>query len=325
MMERLTGTTGNTALLLIAALCCLGAGISYLAAVRAKKLEKVERRVQSFDRTGTVALAKPALPKALSLEKPETDTMLADHAPSFPISIGRLQRQKNLRRRLLQAGLNPKAMLLPFHAAQALCFVLGGIGSFAALQGFLSSANDIGMTAVAAIFAGFAAGSAPNFLLIYRIRQRQQLIERAVPDMIDLLILCVEAGLTLEVALGRAIEGLEPFAPELCLEMKMTLSELRILPDKSMALTNLERRTASKSLKYLVLALRQSERYGTSITGALGAVAAENRKHAILKLENNAARMPALLSAPLIGFILPPVVALSAGPGFVLMMRAIGG
>ena len=325
MTQLLTETMGNISLLLLAALCCLAGIISYLAAVRARKLEKVERRLQSFDQTGAVALAKPALSKTLSLEKLETEPVRVNRIANFPLSIGRLPRQKNLRRRLLQAGLNPKAMLLPFHAAQALCFAFGGIGSFAVLQGFLSPAGAFWLTAMAALFAAIAAGSVPNFLLFYRIRLRQQLIERAVPDMIDLLILCVEAGLTLEVALGRAIEGLEPFAPELCLEMKMTLSELRILPDKSMALTNLERRTASKSLKYLVLALRQSERYGTSITGALKAVAAENRKTAILKLENNAARMPALLSVPLIGFILPPVVALSAGPGFVLMMRSIGG
>ena len=136
-----------------------------------------------------------------------------------------------------------------------------------------------------------------------------------MPDMIDLLILCVEAGLTLETALVRTIEGLEPFAPEVAAEMKITLSELRILPDKSMALTNLADRTASKSLKYLVLSLRQAERYGTM----------ENRKMAILELENNASRMPALLSVPLILFILPPVVAISAGPGFALMMRTIGG
>ena len=146
-----------------------------------------------------------------------------------------------------------------------------------------------------------------------------------MPDMIDLLILCVEAGLTLETAIVRTIEGLEPFAPDVAAEMKITLSELRILPDKSMALTNLADRTASKSLKYLVLSLRQAERYGTSITGALKAVAMENRKMAILELENNASRMPALLSVPLILFILPPVVAISAGPGFALMMRTIGG
>ena len=305
-------------------LCVLAAFGFFLSALTARKSERLDRRLRHFT-VGAAEPAKNALqPVRIDLEREEREEVRSVRS-AWRLPFGKKRPGRlTLHRRFIRAGIDPVRGQRLFLAARIFCFLLTSVVA-AFLLNSLAAPVGLYMSAVTVLIAGISGSFWPYFLLNYYIRQRQRRIERAMPDMIDLLILCVEAGLTLEVALARAIEGLEPFAPDVAAEMKITLSELKILPDKSMALTNLEERTASKSLKYLVLSLRQSERYGTSITGALKAVAAENRKHAMLELENNAARMPALLSIPLILFILPPVVALSAGPGFALMMRAIGG
>ena len=316
-------TGEEVVLLAMMALCFLLAGLLFIAAVRAKKTELVDRRLGGVLLDKPVPARKRDVPLRIDLEKEKEPEVRAGKTTASVLSglIG----SRGLNRRLIRAGYDPGKYRRPFYIARILCFCLEAF--LAALLFDAALADQFGplITAALVLAAGISGSFLPNTLLKFRIRQRRRRIERAMPDMIDLLILCVEAGLTLETALVRTIEGLEPFAPEVAAEMKITLSELRILPDKSMALTNLADRTASKSLKYLVLSLRQAERYGTSITGALKAVAMENRKMAILELENNASRMPALLSVPLILFILPPVVAISAGPGFALMMRTIGG
>lgn len=305
--------------------CILFALAFFVSAISARSSERFDQRLRGIAGTGSGTAEKPAPLDRVDLER-EDSVPAGRETWTRAIPFGKVnERKQGLHRRFIRAGIDPVRGKKLFLLAR-IGFFLGGCFVAAYLFGGLFPlTNNVLLLAVIILAAGMASSFLPFLLLTYHIRERQQRIERAMPDMIDLLILCVEAGLTLEVALARAVEGLEPFAPDVAAEMKITLSELRILPDKSMALTNLEERTASRSLKYLVLSLRQSERYGTSIIGALKAVAAENRKHAMLELENNAARMPALLSIPLILFILPPVVALSAGPGFALMMRAIGG
>lgn len=312
---------------IVAGFCCLTAAVSFYLALRAKHRERIDNRLQALRQTGFLPATKPV--EIVTLTRNDVATPLAGNRSAltgYRRHLLTLHGGATLTRQLGQAGFGSKKMLLPFFVLR-LC--LAGIGGGMTIV--ILPALNLFPTPAPLLFWGSAfvvAGLAsylPHMVLRYFIRSREQEIERTVPDMIDLLVLCVEAGLTLETALTRAVAGLEAFAPALCAEMKITLNELRILPDKSMALTNLQERTTSKSLKYLVLALRQSERYGTSITGALKAVALENRKLSILKLEAAAARMPALLSFPLIAFILPPVVAIAAGPGFILMMRTIGG
>ncbi|MCC3305779.1 type II secretion system F family protein [Sneathiella sp. HT1-7] len=306
-------------------LCVSLALAFFIIALRARKSEHLDKRLRLFVGDDGINRRRLAPPVRIDLEREEATT---GKAATWlrPFSFGKTGKTKqNFSWRFIRAGIDPVRGKRLFLLARIFLFIASSlIAAFLQNSVIFPTLNTLTVV-VFVIFSGVASSFLPFFVLNYQIKQRQRRIERAMPDMIDLLILCVEAGLTLEVALARAIEGLEPFAPDVAAEMKITLSELKILPDKSMALTNLEERTASKSLKYLVLSLRQSERYGTSITGALKSVAVENRKHAILDLENSAARMPALLSIPLILFILPPVVALSAGPGFALMMRAIGG
>ena len=325
MKGYLSGVTDDIVIISAISICILITIVSFIAAARSRKMELLDKRLaRSLSNKLTVPV-QSILPDRIELEREDTGPgpLWKEGGPQS--IFGTLFGKRLIYAQFIKAGINPRLAQRYFLWARVFCFCISACGVALLLDSLLSGIFNSYTCAAIIFIVGIAGSFLPHFLLRYQIRQRQRKIERAMPDMVDLLVLCVEAGLTLEVAIARAIDGLEPFAPEIALELKITLSELRILPDKSMALTNLERRTASKSLKYFVLSLRQSERYGTSIAGALKVVARENRKHVILELENNAARMPALLSIPLILFILPPVVALSAGPGFALMMRSIGG
>lgn len=313
-------------LLLALMLALLTAALGFtVKGAAARREERLERRLRLFREDPAAAGSSfPLLP--IDFEKPESDTPKETaERPGGVRALSLLIRRQPLPRRMIRAGINPKQGGPIYRMLRLLLIALASLVTAALLarEGMATLFSLDGVLLVVA--AGAGAALLPSSLLNARIRSRQQRIEQAVPDMIDLMILCIEAGLTLDAAMARAIDGLKPFAPDVAAEMRITLNELRILPDKAMALDNLEKRTASRSLKYLVLSLRQSERYGTSVSGALKAVAAEMRKVTQLELENAAARMPALLSVPLILLILPPVVALAAGPGFVLMMRAIGG
>ncbi|TNE38607.1 MAG: type II secretion system F family protein [Alphaproteobacteria bacterium] len=298
--------------LLTMLVCLFLGGVSLVAAFRARAHEELKKRLHRLRRTPGAENA-PA-----TLQRDEMVAALEKIAPKEADS-----KERGLAHKLEQAGLEPERVKLAFVFSRVLLAAAGGGGTWLFLSETMFAKSPWAIILISA--AGFLSSFLPVLYLKSRLASREREIEQAVPDMIDLLILCTEAGLTLEVALSRAIEALGPYARALAQEMRITLNEFRILPDKSMALNNLEQRTGSVSLKYLVLALRQSERYGTSVGGALRAVAEENRKTAMLTLETRAARMPALLSVPLILLILPPVIALAAGPGFVLLLRSIGG
>jgi tight adherence protein C len=304
--------------------CLLAALFSFYLAYVQKKKERIGGRLAGL-KSGSNR--NPVSVSFLRKEKPRKPTPIEPFRTSAKSgSQGFLINMiggKDLTRRLDNAGIRRPHREIYFVVVRGALFVLGGVIGFLLSSLFMPS-SVFSLLVLAGLGAGFTS-LAPPLLLRHLIQHRRQQIEGSVSDFIDLLVLCVEAGLTLEVALTRALAGLEKYAPALCEEMGITLHELRVLPDRNAAFVNLQQRTTSESLKYLVLALRQSEKYGTSISDALKAVAAENRKHGMLQLEAKAARMPALLSFPLIAFILPPVVALSAGPGFVLMMRTMGG
>lgn len=236
------------------------------------------------------------------------------------ISLGR----KLLIRQIAQAGFTKSSAESLF----CFCTILAGMtgGFLAVILEFGLSVFYVDIWAIlfdivfyAAVFSIF-----PFLVLGFLVRRRREELELHVPDLIDLLVLCVGTGLTLEASLRKTTKAMANLSPLLSSEMKTMLNDLRILPDKSTAFENLQNRTSSEGLKYLFMALYQSEAYGTSVTAALRSVAVDNRKRRMISLENTAARLPVLLSLPLIVFILPPVIAISAGPGFILMLRAIG-
>jgi tight adherence protein C len=170
---------------------------------------------------------------------------------------------------------------------------------------------------------GAAAVGAYTPLLILRrlISRRQNFIRRQLPDALDLLVICAEAGLSLDAGLNRVARDLGPAAPHLADELGLTAVELNFLPNRRQALQNLARRTDLPAMRGVVNTLVQTERYGTPLAQALRVLAAEFREERMLKAEEKAARLPAILTVPMIVFILPTLFVVLIGPAMVRVVQ----
>ena len=157
------------------------------------------------------------------------------------------------------------------------------------------------------------------------LQKRQAEIEAKVPDVLNLLTLSVEVGLSFDQAVLEISDLIKESAPRLSAEFKILSRELLILPERETAFDNLIARTGAEGFKSLKLSLMQGEVYGTPIAQSLRRVGLETRQEMLNKREEAARRLPVFLSLPLMLLILPPVIVLSTGPGFISLMAAIGG
>lgn len=147
--------------------------------------------------------------------------------------------------------------------------------------------------------------------------------ERSMPDALDLMVICAEAGLPFTRIVKVVSRELELSAPVLAHELALTNAELEIMPERSAALRNLAERTRVPSIEGMVSTLIQAEQFGTPLAQALHNIAAESRSTLILTLEERAGKLPARLSLPLMTLILPPVVAIVAAPALMRVIRSL--
>ncbi len=182
---------------------------------------------------------------------------------------------------------------------------------FAGRFGALSSP----LRTLAIFFIGIGVGwYTPTVALGALARRRVKEIGRALPEAMELLIIAVEAGLALEDALERIVIELRLSRPALAQELALTAADLKILPDRSLALKNFARRVDVPSVRSVTTTLSQTMRYGTPLAQALRIVAGELRDEALAQLEERANRMPVLLTLPMVVFIFPSVFILAGGP-----------
>lgn len=183
----------------------------------------------------------------------------------------------------------------------------------------ISMGNDIdGISALASlVLLGLAGHYSPNLFAANLVARRTQAIEHGLPDAIDLLVICAESGLSIEAALRRTARELAPAQPALAAELEVTATELNLLPARADAFANLARRVALPQITALSDMLVQTERFGTPLAQSLRVLGAEYRTGRLLRAEERAARLPALMTVPMIGFILPPLFIVLIGPAIV--------
>jgi tight adherence protein C len=146
-------------------------------------------------------------------------------------------------------------------------------------------------------------------------------LEEALPDALDMMVICAQAGLGLGPAVIRVAAELRTAYRELAYEFAMTANELQVLSDSRIALTNLGLRTELDSLKRLGSTLVQTIQYGTPLTDALKTLSSELRHEMLVKMETKAARLPVMLTMPTIVFILPCVFLIAGGPAMLQVMK----
>tara|TARA_R110000796_G_scaffold205698_4_gene321728 strand:- start:31365 stop:32327 length:963 start_codon:yes stop_codon:yes gene_type:complete len=222
---------------------------------------------------------------------------------------------KDAQQKLAQAGIRSKDLaFVVIFSRLVLPIVLGG-GAALAIYGFdyLADWSDLkrfGVFAGAAILGYKGADIYINNL----IAKRTDLVRKGLPDAIDLLVICAEAGLTVDTAFARVSKELGSAYPELADEFSLTSIELGFLTERRQAFENLAYRVALDHVKGVVTTMIQTEKYGTPLASSLRVLSAEFRNDRMMRAEEKAARLPAIMTIPLILFILPVLFIVILGP-----------
>jgi tight adherence protein C len=175
------------------------------------------------------------------------------------------------------------------------------------------------------VFAGLviAGYKGPETYLKNLATKRTKAVQRGLPDALDLLVICAEAGLTIDAAFGRVAKELGRAFPELGEEFALTAIELSFLTERRQAFENLSYRVDLEALRGVVTTMIQTERYGTPLASALRVLSAEFRNERMMRAEEKAARLPAIMTVPLIMFILPVLFIVILGPAACSIVDAL--
>ena len=222
--------------------------------------------------------------------------------------------QEAARDKLIMAGYRGHAPYVTFLFARAVTPIVLFLG--AALYVFVITNLDKPLSVKIGICLGAAylGLQAPMLFLKNAISKRQLSIKRAFPDALDLLLICIESGMSVEVAFRKVASEIASQSIALSEEFALTTAELSYLQDRKVAYENLAKRTGLEGVKSVCLALQQAERYGTPLGQSLRVMAQENRDMRMNEAEKKAAALPPKLTVPMILFFLPVLFVVILGP-----------
>jgi tight adherence protein C len=233
------------------------------------------------------------------------------------LNLVKLLEDPNLKMKLTQAGMRGQQPIYTFYFFRfAMPFILF-------LAGFLymSLVNDFGLELFQrlSVMMGLALLGyyAPGLYLSNKAAKRRDSIMLAFPDALDLLLICVEAGISIEAAFQKVAAEIGSSSLELAEELSLTTAELSFLQERRQAYENLALRTNHPGVKSVSTALTQAERYGTPLGQALRVMAKENRDMRMSAAEKKAAALPAKLTVPMILFFLPVLFLVIMGPAVI--------
>lgn len=232
------------------------------------------------------------------------------------------QAENKLGRKLLHAGIgSPNAVILYLAFQRFVSPVLIVLGAII-LMGKHEATSDMLLNALLGIMLLVGGLFGPKLYVENLTQKRRKQLLHGFPDTLDLLLVCVESGLALDAAFTRVTGELGRVHPEITGELNRTRIELSLLNNRSQALQNLAERTNIIPFRFLVAALIQSERFGTSLTETLRVMADEYRTKRMLLAEEKAARLPAMMTVPLIFCLLPSFMLIVLGPAIISFMKS---
>lgn len=209
-------------------------------------------------------------------------------------------------------------------AAKGICGLFLAIAGVFVVPIAFPALPDI-LAPISGIAGGALAGwRLPDILLSHMATRRQDAIEKGIPDALDLLVVCAEAGLALETAMDRIGNEMKNSHPQLAEELLMMSAEIRLLPERMQALDNFAMRTGATSARVIATTLSQTLRYGTPLSQSLRILANEMRTNRLLAFEAKAGKLPVVLTVPMILFILPCIFLVVGGPAFVDLFQSTG-
>ncbi|ALR20465.1 type II secretion system F family protein [Sphingobium baderi] len=276
----------------------------------AKRVKALNERREQLKAGITASTAKR---RAKLVKKNQT----TDRMRSFLSSLQVLQddQLRDVQTRMAQAGIRSKEwavavifarMVLPIICGGLAALLIYGVDFFPDWGGFKRFM----------VFAGalLLSYKGPDLYINNKVQKRSAAIRKGLPDALDLLVICAEAGLTVDAAFSRVARELGKAYPELGDEFQLTAIELAFLTDRRMAFENLATRVNLDAVKGVVTTMIQTEKYGTPLASALRVLSAEFRHERMMRAEEKAARLPAIMTVPLILFILPTLFVVILGP-----------
>ncbi len=222
---------------------------------------------------------------------------------------------KESQQKLAQAGIRSKDLAYAVIFSRLVLPIVFGGASALALYGFDYMPDWTPIKKFGAFAGSVILGyKGADLYLNNLISKRTDLVRKGLPDAIDLLVICAEAGLTVDAAFARVAKELGDAYPELADEFSLTSIELGFLTERRQAFENLAYRVALEHVKGVVTTMIQTEKYGTPLASALRVLSAEFRNDRMMRAEEKAARLPAIMTIPLILFILPTLFIVILGP-----------
>jgi tight adherence protein C len=306
-------------LLLGAAFFALLAGVGFMLTYELGRTAKLERRL---------ALVTSGEDATLPEQGPPPGTLLLRVISAFGMVVAR----SGLLSRKTLAEMTATLEGIGFKGGKGLGLFIGSkilLALFSPILTYLFARNVMnlsGLWLIIATVGGAVGGMLAPEIIATNIRTRHlEKVAAGVPDALDLLVICADAGLALEAGIARVAQEIAPLNPALAQELQQTSHELQIGADMRHAMDNLGERTGLDTLKRLATTLAQSLQYGTPLTQALRTLSAELRAEALVKFEERAGRLPTLMTMPMILFILPCVFLIVAGPAIINVMATLHG
>ncbi|MDY7523022.1 type II secretion system F family protein [Sphingomonas sp. 10B4] len=217
--------------------------------------------------------------------------------------------------KLMQAGIRSKEYAVAVIFGRLMLPLTWGVFGVYVVYGTEMFAGWTPWKAYALVAMNFVLSyKAPDIYLNNLVTKRSQAIQNGLPDALDLLVICAEAGLTVDAAFNRVARELGRAYPELGDEFTLTAIELGFLSERRQAFENLAQRVKLDAVKGVVTTMIQTEKYGTPLASALRVLSGEFRNERMMRAEEKAARLPAIMTIPLILFILPTLFVVILGP-----------
>ena len=305
---------------LLAALAVLVAVIGVYNALRSHN--PFERRFAAIAQRKE-SLRRAALDGGRSRRRVQTAGLMSEAVKR--LNLLRSHHASEARALLARAGMRTREAMIRYLFARA-CMPL----VFAAAMVFDSYGAHIlpvppNMRWAAAFGAAMLGFFAPGVFIKNLGNKRGKQLQLGLPDALDLMVICAEAGLSLDASLTRVSRELEPTWPEISEELGITAAELTFLPERRQAFENLNGRTNLSSIRGVVNTLLQTAKFGTPLAQSLRVLAAEFREARITRAEEKAARLPAMLTVPMILFILPTLFIVLLGPAALNIIDTFSG
>jgi tight adherence protein C len=297
---------------------CVGAAVLFVMELAPSRSSAVARRLQEVQAGGTLA-PPDVIRRRRRQEQAERLTAIIQ-ALGEKVEVGHRDTSA-LRLRLIQAGY-PQASAVPIYLGARIGLPLVMGGSLVLLL------PALGQSWVASVLMGVWGALfgyiAPTFIIRSRIARRQKQMQKALPDALDLLVVCVEAGLGLNQAMVRVAEEIERVSPVLSEQIGLVNLEIRAGTPRDEAFRNLGHRTGVQDIKSLMAMLIQTDRFGTSIAQALRTHAETMRTKRRQRAEEAAAKTTIKLVFPLVLFIFPALFVIILGPALIQIFEALG-